>query len=165
MCGGSGRASGLEGVDGGADGTALVVAEHDDERNVEHGDGVLERADHRVGDHLTRVANHEQVAESLVEDDLGRQPGVAAAEQGRVRRLRAGELLAPLDILTRMLRLAGDEALVAADHLPPDLGGRASRAHESSSAVDGCRERRELGVARRAGQHESRLVRPSVTSA
>ena len=34
-----------------------------------------------------------------------------------------GELLAALDVLPRMLRFAGDEALVAAHHLLPHLGG------------------------------------------
>ena len=83
----AGAASGRLGVDGGAHGAALVVAEHDDERNVEHADGVLERAEHRVGDDLAGVAHDEQVAEALVEDDLGREPGVAAAEERGVRPL------------------------------------------------------------------------------
>ena len=73
--------------------------------------------------------------------------------------------LAALDVLTRMLRLAGDEALVAAHHLPPDLGGRAARRSRLELRGDGCRERRELRVAGRAGEHDGRLPSTVVTSA
>ena len=72
-------------VDRGAHGTARVVSEHDDQRHLEHGDGVLEAADDRVGDDLAGVAHDEQVAEALVEDDLGRETRVGAAEQRRAR--------------------------------------------------------------------------------
>src|SRR5690606_35766451 len=92
--------------------------------------------DRRVGDHLAGVADHEEVAEALVEDDLGGETRVAAAEQHRVRVLRDREVLATLDILTRVTRLACDEALVAAQHLLPDLGwGAGGCGHESSLAV------------------------------
>ena len=40
-----------------------------------------------------------------------------AAEERGARALAAGELVAALDVLARVLRLAGDEALVAAQHL------------------------------------------------
>ena len=134
MCGGSGAASGLAWSMAALHGAALVVAEHEDQRHLEHGDRVLERADDGVGDDLPGVAHDEQVAEPLVEDDLGREARVAAAEQRGVRRLGLGELLAVLDVLPRMQRLAGDEALVAAHHLAPDVGGRALLGHELPSA-------------------------------
>ena len=106
------------------DRAALVVAEHQDERHVQHGDRVLERAEHRVGDDLAGVADDEGVAEAQVEDDLGREPGVGAAEdRGERAPGPPATRLAALDVLPRMLRLAGDEALVAAQHRVPDLAG------------------------------------------
>ena len=64
MCVGSGVASGRLRVDGGAHRTALVVPEHEDEGDAEDADRVLERAEHRVGDHLAGIAHDERVAEA-----------------------------------------------------------------------------------------------------
>ncbi len=78
----------------------------------------------RVADDLAGVAHHEEVAEALVEDDLRRQARVGAAEQCRAgARWHGGRLVAVLDVLAGMLGFAGDEALVAAHHLPPHLAG------------------------------------------
>ena len=63
------------------------------------------------------------VAEPLVEDDLGREARVAAAEDRDQRPLAVGERRAVVDVLPRMLRLAGDEALVAAAQLAPRAAG------------------------------------------
>ena len=123
MCGGQERGIRPGAVDRGAHGAALVVAEHDDERHVEHGDGVLEAADDRVRDHLSGVADDEQVAEALVEDDLGGQARVRASEQRGTRLLARRELVAAFDVLPRVARLARDEARVAALHLVPHLAG------------------------------------------
>jgi hypothetical protein len=111
MCGGSASASG-------------AVLGHDDERDAQHGDGVLEAAEHGVGDDLAGVPHHEEVAEPLVEDDLGREARVAAAEERGGRALDVREGGAALDVLPRVPRLAGDEAGVALHHLGPDLRGR-----------------------------------------
>ncbi len=128
------RSAGLCLVDGGRHGAAFVMAEHEDQRHLQHGDRVLERSDHRVGDDLPGVAHHEQVAEPLVEDDLGREPRIAAAEERRVRGLRLDELLAVLDVLPRVQRLAGDETLVAAHHLAPHVLRRpALHGHDAPS--------------------------------
>ncbi len=97
------------------------MAEHDDQRHPEHGDGVLEAADHGIGDDLAGVAHDEQIAEALVEDDLGSQAGVRASEECGARRLAAGQSRALLDVLSGMFRLTGDEAGVAALHLLPHL--------------------------------------------
>ncbi len=77
-----------------------------------HGDGVLDRAEHRGVDDVTRGAHHEHVAESLVEDDLGGHPAVGAPEQHRRRLLPLGECRPVLDALAGMLGLSRDEALV-----------------------------------------------------
>ena len=67
-------------IDRGTNGTALVVAQYQDERNMQHGDRIFQRTEHgRRGD-LAGVAHDEQISEALVEDDLGGEPGVAAAE-------------------------------------------------------------------------------------
>ena len=61
---------------------------------------------------MARSANHEHVAETLVEDDLRRQSRVGAAEQHDVGVLACDETRAVLDTLTGMLRLSVDEAPV-----------------------------------------------------
>ncbi len=119
------RSIALDRADGRENGAALVVTEHDDERNMQHADRVFERAEHALRDDLAGVAHDEQVADALVEDDLGRESRVAAAEEGRVRRLAGGELSTALHVLPWVQRLAANEALVAADHLFPGLGGGA----------------------------------------
>jgi hypothetical protein len=119
MCGGDECGA----LDGRADRAALVVPEHDDERDAQHGHRVLEAAEHGVGDDLAGVADHEEVAEALVEDDLGREARVAAAEQRGGGALHVREGGAALDVLARVAGLAGDEAGVALHHLGPHLGG------------------------------------------
>ncbi|GMA91644.1 hypothetical protein GCM10025869_21730 [Homoserinibacter gongjuensis] len=116
------------------------MGEHDDERHIQQRNRILERRDRRVGDHVTGVAHDEQVAEPLVEDDLGRQPGVAASEERDVRLLESGQLLAPLDVLSWVSRGARDEPLIAAHHLPPRVRGGAAGVgvgggHASSFAI------------------------------
>ena len=96
------------------DGAALRVAEHDDQPRAEPRGGELDAADLRRRDDVAGDADHEQVAEALVEDDLGGHPRVGAAEDDgerllacdqRVASLRAREPLAAPD--------AGCEAAVA----------------------------------------------------
>ena len=48
------------------------MAEYDDERDVQDPDGVLDGTENRAVDDVTCRADDEHVAESLVEDDLGR---------------------------------------------------------------------------------------------
>ena len=54
-------------------------------------------------------AHHGHVAQSLIEDDLGRDPAVGAAEHHGVGCLRGGQAGPALDALAGMLRPAGDE--------------------------------------------------------
>ena len=68
-----------------ADRAARVVAEHDDEREVEHADAELERAEHAGVDDVAGRADDEEVAEALVEDDLRGDARVGAAEEDRER--------------------------------------------------------------------------------
>ena len=149
---------------------ARVVPEHDEQRHVQHRDGVLERADDGLGDDLAGVADDEQVADSLVEDDLGREPRVAASEERGDGLLAGRDLGAALDILARMQGLAGDEALVAPHHLVPRRSrgaycssvtiGLRPVASQFRSVDDRGRQLRELGVVGAAVQHEVRSRRP-----
>ena len=68
-------------VDRGSHRPAFVVPENHDQGNPEHPDGIFERSDDAVGDDLTRVANDEEVTDSFVENDLGRESTVTAPEQ------------------------------------------------------------------------------------
>ncbi len=60
----------LHDVDGRADRAAALVSEHDDQRDGEVLDGVLDAADHGGVEHLAGRADDEQVAEALVEQEL-----------------------------------------------------------------------------------------------
>ena len=73
-----------------------VWPEHDDQRRAELGGGKLDAADLRRGDDVARNADDKQVAEALVEDDLGRHPGVGASEDDSERFLAGGELVTAL---------------------------------------------------------------------
>ena len=56
--------------------------------------------------------DHEHIAETLVEDDLGGDSGVAATEQHRGGMLTVDQLGPAIDPLARMLRSSGDESLI-----------------------------------------------------
>ena len=58
-------------------------------------------------------ADHEDVAESLIVDELDRHARVGAAEQGSERLLLRSELAQASEIALRIDRLAGREARVA----------------------------------------------------
>ena len=57
-------------------------------------------------------ADHEHVAQALIEDQLGGHPAVATAEQRHSGLLTLGQAGPVLDTLARVLGLAGDEPLV-----------------------------------------------------
>ena len=87
------------------------MAEHDDEPRVELLGRELDAADLRRRDDVAGDADDEQVAEPLIEDDLGRHARVGAAEHDRERLLPLGELVAP--------RGADLRAALAIGHEPP----------------------------------------------
>ena len=60
-----------------------------DQRAIEHRDTELERPEHTGVDDMPGRADDEEVAQALVEDDLRRHPGVAAAEEDGERVLIA----------------------------------------------------------------------------
>jgi hypothetical protein len=71
------------------------VAEHDDERRGELRRRKFDAADLRRCDDVAGDADHEQVAETLVEDELDRDAGIRAAEDHREGFLARHELAAP----------------------------------------------------------------------
>jgi hypothetical protein len=98
------------------------VAEDDDERNVEEGDAELDGAEHARVDDVACGTDHEEVAESSVEDDLGSDTRVRAAEEDGEWRLAFGQAVTAGGILVGVSVLAGDEPLVASGQLGPRLG-------------------------------------------
>ena len=92
----------------------LRVAEHDDEPRAEPLGGELDAADLRRRDDVARDADHEQIAEALIEHDLGRHARVRAAEDRRKRPLAGDDGHAPnaaRELVDRVL--ACDEAAIA----------------------------------------------------
>ena len=100
------------------------MTEHDEQRRLQMDRGVLQGAQDFGGDHVAGDPDDEQLAESRVEDQLGRHPRVAAAENGRVRLLAPSELGENLLLHGREPRLAADETLVARDEARKRLIGR-----------------------------------------
>ena len=69
---------------GGLDRAAGLVAQHHDEPGAQLGDGELDAPldeGARSADHVPRHADHEQVADALIEDQLGRHPRVGTARR------------------------------------------------------------------------------------
>ena len=96
----------------GEDRAALRVAEHDDQPRAEALGGELDAADLRRRDDVAGDADDEQVAQALVEDDLGRHARVGAAEDDRERLLPGGEPRRAW-LATRPAAHVRDEAAVA----------------------------------------------------
>src|SRR5262249_13148232 len=102
----------VDSPDGGLDRTAAVVTEDDDERYVEHRHRIFDGTQHRRIYGLPGGANHEYVAQSLVEDELGRHPAVRTAQYGSDRLLAGSKAGPVLDALAGVCGLAGNETLV-----------------------------------------------------
>lgn len=91
-------------LDGSFDGAAVGVAENDDERDVEFGDGVLRAAldgNPCAVDHVASDADDEEIADANVKQDFGRDAGIRAgddngfgilsfSEKAEIRRAAAG---------------------------------------------------------------------------
>src|SRR3954467_5350000 len=86
---------------------ALRVAHHDDEARSKAGCGEFHAADLRWGDDIARHADDEQIAESLVEDELGRHARVRAPEDDG-----KGFLAAAVVVLVRGARQDASRGLV-----------------------------------------------------
>ncbi|GAA1721313.1 hypothetical protein GCM10009745_82920 [Kribbella yunnanensis] len=82
---------------------------------MQFGDTELKAADDRVIEGFTSAAYDDQVAESLVEDELDRHPRVDTAEHGRERVLSLADRDPPGHAFVQPLVAVGDEAGVAGD--------------------------------------------------
>jgi hypothetical protein len=76
------------------------VPENDNETSPEPGGGKFNASYTRRGDDIPGDANHEQIADALIKDDLGRHTGVGAAEHD-------GEGLLPRDEFVTPSKLQG----------------------------------------------------------
>jgi hypothetical protein len=90
------------------------VSQHDDEPRAEALGGELDAPDLRGGDDVAGDADDEQLAEPLIEDDLGGHAGIGAAEDDRERLLDLGQLGAAVAVEQRIGAAdVRDEAAVA----------------------------------------------------
>ena len=64
-------AFGGDGLHCGVDGTATLMAEHDDQASAQNIDGVLNAAQAFIVKDVARYSNDEQIAKALVKDDFG----------------------------------------------------------------------------------------------
>ena len=71
-------------LDRGFDGTASLVAEHDEKRRVQVGARILHAAHDLRRNHVSGDTNDEELAEIGIEDQFGRNARIAASENGRV---------------------------------------------------------------------------------
>lgn len=78
------------------------MTQHDDERHVEDRHAELDGAEDRRIDGLPGGAHHEHVAQALVEDELGGNAAVGAAEHDRGRFLPGRQAGPVLDALAGM---------------------------------------------------------------
>ncbi len=95
------------------DRAALRVAEHHDEPRAEPRGRELDAADLRRRDDVARDADHEQVAEALIEYELRGHARVRAAQDDRERLLTRDELRAALLIRRSGRRPIRDEPAIA----------------------------------------------------
>jgi hypothetical protein len=143
------------------------VAEHHQQRDLELVGAVLEAAHHRVVHDLAGGADHEQVAEPTVEDQLGRDAGVHAAEDHGEGVLPGDDGLAARLGLVDRLGLVVREALVALDQalqrllraLHRELGRLGLRRERQRAAGQCGRGGEQPGCAERAAQERAAIKR------
>ncbi len=90
------------------------MTEYDHQRRTEPVRGKLDAADLRGGHDVAGNSDHEQIAETLVEDDLGRDSRIRAPEDDGERFLRRRHFPAPgLTGFAPTVAQLGNETLVA----------------------------------------------------
>ena len=104
--------------EGGVDGAAVGVTEDDDELTAQVVDGVFYARQNRVGRHVARDADHEQIADAGGKDSFGDHTGVGTGQDDGVRVLPRHGLLptgrrnvAEVFAGREVGRVAGDEFL------------------------------------------------------
>ena len=100
---------------------AAVMAEDDDQRHIQDGDRVFNGTEDRRVDDVPGGADHEHVAEPLIEDDLRGDATVGTSEHHRGGALRHGQAGSVLDALAGVLGPPGNEPLVTLLECHPRL--------------------------------------------
>ena len=70
------------------DGTAVLMPENDQQTDMQLVDSVFERGEHTVIDDLPCCPNREHIAETGIEDDFRRHPGIRTRQHSRIGTLR-----------------------------------------------------------------------------
>src|SRR6266550_2710269 len=124
----------------GVDGTATLMAEHDNQAGAQNIDPVLDAPQAFIVEHIARHSNDEQISEAFIKDDFGRHTRIGTTEDDRKRVLTLrqfcasfGGLLASysqrnrasifiavgryvlsfINRLVRVLRISGGESAIA----------------------------------------------------
>ena len=131
-----GRAWAAQLLEGGHDRPALGVAEHHHQPRAEPRRGELDAADLRRRDDVSGHADHEQIAQALVEHDLRGHARVGAPEDDRERLLGVRQLGPPgLTQERRRTVHVGREPEVPGSEPAERLGGRDHRCAAVTGAV------------------------------
>ena len=97
----------------GGNGTAVLVSHDDDQRHVQMFGRVLDTGGLIVARNVAGDADREDVAEPLVEDDLGRYARIGTCQDRGMRRLAGGQQMLAIRGLMWMQILLGDVMRVA----------------------------------------------------
>ncbi|OKK03557.1 hypothetical protein AMK26_18965 [Streptomyces sp. CB03234] len=133
-------------------GPARLVPQHHDERYAQLQHPVRDAPENRLVQHLARRADRHQIAQALVEYQLGRDAGVDAAQDQREGMLPGDGRRPVLHALVRMRLVPGAPALVAVDQLAPRL----HRGTGARGAGARCRDGRRGGEPEGGGAAERR---------
>lgn len=118
-------------------GPAALVPQHQHEGNAQLLHPVLDGCEDRLVEHLPGGPYAEQVPDPLVEDQLGRDTGVDAADDDRERVLPGGEDMPPGALLVGMTGLPGGVPPVAREKfVERRAGGRRPGAGAATAGVD-----------------------------
>src|SRR6266446_2711921 len=94
-------------------GAATLMAKHHDESHGQMIDRILDAPQALIVDHISCHSDHKQIAEPLIEYDLGRHARISAAENDRKRMLTLCQFFSFLARLTWVLLIAVRVASIA----------------------------------------------------
>src|SRR5436309_4158309 len=69
----------------GVDGTATLMAEHDNQAGAQNIDPVLDASQAFIVEHIARYSNDEQISEAFIKDDFGWHTRIGTTENDRKR--------------------------------------------------------------------------------
>jgi hypothetical protein len=95
------------------DRAAPLVAQDHDQRHPEMLDRVFDAAERRLIDRVARNPDDEQLAETAAEQQFGRHARIGTTDQHRERGLSAGDLEPAPSVRHAVVRLPGEELLIA----------------------------------------------------